>query len=285
MSYALRNTLILLTTLVLIVLGGWLYIKYNMNSVLIEQETQITQKQRDFNRFQAKADDFLPIQDRHARIRFEAENHPKELFANNSVATIFDFLRSINRGLAYTTMNFALRDSVIQPNYGIVRVRLDGEGTYRGLFNFLSVLEHSKPITRITEIRIAPVGRVEDLNRVNFEMNVDFYYARGTTKSNPDLLINTNITPFPYNPMRPLLHGIPPNTLNQTDVERSTIVGLTNNGAYLIDQNREFKFIPLNGQVYLGSLQSINMNEGTATFRLNKGGIAEVVVRKINETD
>lgn len=198
------------------------------------------------------------------------------------MATVYDFLRSINRGLAHTSMNFALRDSVLLSDHGIIRVRLDVEGTYRGLFNFLTILEQSKPITKVTDIRVAPRGELHALDRVRYEMNVDFYYARGTSRSDPDLIINTSIAPRIYNPFYPLIHAVPENEQNLPNVERSRLIGLVTNGAYIIDQTNQMRFIPVGGQVYLGSLVRVNMNEETATFRLNRGGIADVVVLRIN---
>jgi hypothetical protein len=285
MSYALRNTLVLLATLILLVAGGWVYFTYILNPTIEEQATEITRKTRENTQLAAKADNFVAVQERHSRKFYELDNHNKELLADNNVATVYDFLRSINRGLAYTSMNFSLRDSVLNRDHGIIRVQLDGEGTYRGLFNFLSILEQSKPITKITELRLAPKTALDELNRVQYMMNVEFYYARGTSKSDPELLINTSIAPRIYNPFYPLVHGIPENSDGLTNVEQSRLVGLVRNGAYVVDQNNQMRLINVGSQVYLGTLVRVNMNEETATFRLNKGGIADIVVLKINESN
>jgi hypothetical protein len=285
MSYALRNTLVLLATLVILIAGGWLYLSYVVNPTVTQQTSLISSKTRENTQLVAKADNFLVVQDRHTRKFYELKNHNKELLADNNVATVYDFLRSVNRGLAYTSMNFSLRDSVLNRDHGIIRVQLDGEGSYRGLFNFLSILEQSKPITKITELRLAPKTALDELNRVQYLMNVEFYYARGTSESTPDLLINTNIAPRIYNPFYPLVHGIPDNTEGLTDVERSRLIGLERNGAYIVDQNNRMRLITVGSQVYLGTLIRVNMNEETASFRLNKGGIVDVVVLKINESN
>lgn len=284
MSYALRNTLILLTTLILMIGSGWIYLNYNFGGEHENLQSQITRKERELRQFTTKANDFVMIQDRHARIIYELENHNKELLANNSVATVYDFLRSINRGLAYTSMNFALMDSVRNADHGIVQVRLDGAGTYRGLFNFLTILEQSKPITRITQLRLAPEsGEYDKLERVRFEMMVDMYYARGTTTTSPDLTINTSIAPRLYNPFYPLIHSLPENDRSLVNVDDSRIVGLVQNGAYLVDQSRQMRFLQVGDAVFLGTLFRVNMNERTATFRLNRGGIADLVVLRIND--
>src|SRR5690554_5591497 len=105
MSYALRNTLILLTSLILLAGGGWLYITFSMDSVISEQEAEINQKQTQLDQLNTKASDYLLVQERHATLKYQYENHNKELLIDNNVATVYEYLRRINRGPAYTAMN------------------------------------------------------------------------------------------------------------------------------------------------------------------------------------
>ena len=284
MSYALRNTLILLTSLVLLAGGGWLYISYSMDSVISEQEVEITQKQGQLDQLNTKANDYLIIQERHATQKYQYDNYNKELLIDNNVATVYEYLRRINRGPAYTVMNFSLQDSVLHEDHGIIRVRLDGMSDYDSFYNFLMVLEQSKPISRVTNIRIVPTNNQTDLDEVQFEMNVQMYYARGITESDPELLINTTIPQRLYNPLYPLVHEVPSNTQNLPDVDALQLIGLTSNGAYIIDQNREFMFLPTGSQVYLGRLSRVNLTQNTATFNLNRGGIADVVTLSVNQS-
>lgn len=283
MSYALRNTLILLTTLVLLVTAGWLYLTYQMDIVIHDQRSELNRKRTTLNTLTTKANDYVVIQERHAAKQFESQNHNKELYPNSNVAIVFDFLRQINSGNANTVMNFALRDSVINPDHGIIRVRLDGEGAYSNLFNFILIMEQSKPVTRITNIRIAPRNLIDNLNIVQFEMDVSFYYARGGTQTDGQLIINRLTPSNIQNPLYPLVHQAPPNTNNLPDTDRIRLVGLAGNGAYIINQNGEFMFLPIGGRVYLGSLQRVDLNQKSATFRLNRGGLPDTVVLTINE--
>ncbi|MCH8494628.1 MAG: hypothetical protein LAT57_03230 [Balneolales bacterium] len=286
MSYALRNTLILLATLLIMIGGSWLFLNYKFVSELEAQGVQVERKEAELQRLSASADNFLLVQERHARIKYEFENHSKELLEDNSLATVFDFLRSINRGLSYTTMNFALRDSVRNNDHGIIRVRIDGEATYRGLFNFLTIMEQSSPIVRVTDLRLAPMGREADvLSRVRYELNADFYYARGTTTTDSEIVISDNISTYMHNPFYALIHQIPDNLQELPDVDASRLVGLVRNGAYILNQRNQMEFLQIGDPVYLGTLQSVNMNERTAAFRLDRGGIRDVVVLRINETE
>lgn len=283
MSYALRNTLILLATLILMGLGGYFYIAWTMDAQIEEQEKTISTKETELTQLATKANDYLLIQERHTTIKYQAENATKELLVDNNAATIFDYLSKINSGPAFTGMNFSLRDSVLNADHGIVRVAVDGRGEYSNFYNFLLMLEQSKPIARITDIRIAPLAETTQLSDVVFQMNVEFYYARGATKSNPDLLINTTIPQRLYNPLYPLVHEVPSNDQNLPNVDQSRLVGLTGTGAYIIDQTGEFMFLPVGSRVYLGRLQSVNPSRNTATFELNRGGISDSVVLRITQ--
>lgn len=283
MSYALRNTLILLATLIMMGLGGYFYIAWTMDAQIEEQEKTISTKETELTQLATKANDYLLIQERHTTIKYQAENATKELLVDNNVATIFDYLTDINTGPAFTGMNFSLRDSVLNADHGIVRVAVDGYGEYSNYYNFLLILEQSKPIARITDIRLAPLTETTELSDVQFQMNVEFYYARGATKSNPDLLINTTIPQRLYNPLYPLVHEVPSNDQNLPNVDQSRLVGLTGGGAYIIDQTGEFMFLPVGARVYLGRLQSVNPTRNTATFELNRGGISDSVVLRITQ--
>jgi hypothetical protein len=286
MSYGIRNTLILLAALLLMVLGSYIYLRLNVGEDLAPLQLQIETKQRELQQLSATADNFVNAQQMTIRKRFEAENHNKELLTDNNVAVVFNLLDDINQGIAFTSMNFSFRDSVRSNDHGILRVSVNGEGTYRNLFNFLTILEQSKPITRVTNIRMAPESSsFVTLNRVRFEMDIGFYYARGTTPASPEMLTRRQVPDQIHNPFYALIHPIPENEDGLPDVDRSRLIGLTRVGAYIIDQNNEFKFLPQGSRVFLGTLQQINMNDRTAVFRLNRGGIGDVVVLRINETD
>lgn len=282
MSYALRNTLVLLTTLLLMAIGGWLYMMFYIDPQLVKLEAEIASKENDLSILSATAETYPLVRDQHAQIRFEYENQQKELFEDHNVASVFEFLRRVNSGSAYTQMNFAFQDSVANADHGIIKVQLVGEGSYESFFSFLTILEQSRPITKITNLRIAPVNELQKLGHIQFDMNVEFYYARGGTITDYTLLINRTMPANIYNPFYPLLHDVPPNFGDLPDVENMRIVGLTSRGVYIIDQNNEFKFLPVGSRVYLGRLVRVNLSRSTATFELNKGGIPDVVTLSIS---
>src|SRR5690606_5580415 len=144
MSYSVRNSLILLLTLSLMVGAGWVYLKYQYDDVIQVQTAEIVEKEAQVVILTEKAANYAAMEEALNQVRFEYDNHSKQFFASSSVAIMFDYLRSINFGQAETTMNFTLVDSTLQPQYGVTRVRLAGQGTYNGFYNFITTLEQSK---------------------------------------------------------------------------------------------------------------------------------------------
>lgn len=306
MSYAIRNTLILLATIIVLFAGGWAFIRYFYEDPIIQQKAEIEQKQADLAIYQEKTGRYVSLEEQLRTVRFQYENHTKQFFSNNNVAVMFDYLRTINQGSAQTSLNFTLVDSVLQDQYGIIRVKLSGGGTYDAFYNFMSILEQSRPMTKITDMRISAQSDNSGTDFILYESTVNFYFNRATSIVNPALLINFDTPRAIHNPFNPLVrfepsrgsspepivtenstqqqaNTPPPNSEGLPDVNRSRLVGLVRSGAYLEDQQRQIVYIPIGGRVYLGSLDEISLSRKTATFRITRGNSTEFVTLQISE--
>lgn len=306
MSYAIRNTLILLATIIVLFAGGWAFIRYFYEDPIIQQKAEIEQKQADLAIYQEKTGRYVSLEEQLRTVRFQYENHTKQFFSNNNVAVMFDYLRTINQGSAQTSLNFTLVDSVLQDQYGIIRVKLSGGGTYDAFYNFMSILEQSRPMTKITDMRISAQSDNSGTDFILYESTVNFFFNRATSIVNPALLINFDTPRAIHNPFNPLVrfepsrgtspepivtesttqqpaNTPPPNSEGLPDVNRSRLVGLVRSGAYLEDQQRQIVYIPIGGRVYLGSLDEISLSRKTATFRITRGNSTEFVTLQISE--
>jgi Tfp pilus assembly protein PilO len=306
MSYAVRNTLVLLATIIVLFAGGWAFIRYFYEDPIIQQKAEIEQKRADLAVYAEKTGQYVTIEEQLRTARFQYENHTKQFFSNNNVAVMFDYLRTINQGQAQTSLNFTLVDSVLQDQYGIIRVKLSGGGTYYSFYNFLSILEQSKPMTKITDLRISAQTDNSGTEFILYESTLNFYFTRATSIINPALLINFETPRAIHNPFNPLVKfepsggsapeqiftdsttpptstSPPPNRDGLPDINRSTLVGLVRNGVYLEDQQRQIVYIPIGGRVYLGTLEEISLLRKTAIFRINRGGVSETVTLQMGE--
>jgi Tfp pilus assembly protein PilO len=306
MSYAVRNTLVLLATIIVLFAGGWAFIRYFYEDPIIQQKAEIETKRADLAIYTEKTSQYVTVEEQLRTARFQYENHTKQFFSNNNVAVMFDYLRTINQGQAQTSLNFNLVDSVLQNQYGIIRVKLSGGGTYNSFYNFMSILEQSKPMTKITELQISSKTDNSGSDFIFYEATVSFYFTRATSIINPALLINFDTPRATHNPFNPLVkfepsrgsspepivtdntaqtttNAPPPNREGLPDVYRSTLVGLVRSGVYLEDQQRQVVYVPIGGRVYLGTLDEISFSRKTATFRIVRGGVSETITLQMNE--
>ncbi len=306
MSYAVRNTLVLLATIIVLFASGWAYIRYFYEDPIIQQKAEIQQKRADVAIYTEKTGQYVSVEEQLRTARFQYENHSKQFFSSNNVAVMFDYLRTINQGQAQTSLNFTLVDSVLENQYGIIRVELSGGGTYNAFYNFMSILEQSKPMTKITELRISARSDNSGMEFITYDATVSLYFTRASSIINPALLINFNTPRASHNPFNPLVrfepsrgsspepivndnttqtpaNAPPPNRDGLPDIYRSKLVGLVRSGVYLEDQQRQIVYIPIGGRVYLGTLEEISLSRKTATFRINRGGVTETVTLQISE--
>jgi Tfp pilus assembly protein PilO len=283
MSYAVRNTLILLSTLVILIAGGWLYLRQFPDKKLEAYETVVAQREKDLVSFKAKSESFNLVREQYIRSLYRKENYNKELFASNNVADIYDFIRRLNDGPAFTQLNFSTVDSLVRDQYGYVTVQLDGTSSYRNFYSFLSRIEQSRPIMNVIRLQVQPKTAPEELQDVVFILTARVFYARGNTTSTSLRTILTNIPSLRHNPLAPLIHAIPSNTDNLSNLESSRLVAVTAGSAFIVDQSGRMVRIDVGGRVYLGFLERISQSSGSATFRLNKGGIEETMTLRIGQ--
>lgn len=283
MSYALRNTLILLSTLVIMITGGWLFLRQFPDKELKAYTTVVEQRQKDLTTFKSKTDGFDAVREQYIRTLYRKENYNKELFKSNNVAEIYDFIRRLNEGPAFTQLNFSTVDSLTTDTHGYVTIQLDGTSSYRNFYAFLSRIEQSRPIMKVIRLQIQPKTEIDALQDVVFVLTARVFYARGTTTTSSLRTILTDIPSLRHNPLAPLIHAIPSNTDNLSNLESSRLVAVTSGAAYIVDQSGRMVRIDVGGRVYLGFLERVSQSSGSATFRLNKGGIEESMTLRIGQ--
>jgi hypothetical protein len=283
MSYALRNTLILLSTLVIMIAGGWLYLRQFPDKELQAYDKVIADREKDLATFKAKSEGFDLVREQYIRSLYRKENYNKELFASNNVADIYDFIRQLNDGPAFTQLNFSTIDSVVTDTHGYVTIQLDGTSSYRNFYAFLSRIEQSRPIMKVIKLQVQPKTAPDELQDVVFILTARVFYARGTTTSSSLRTILTDIPGLRHNPLAPLIHAIPSNTDNLSNLESSRLVAVTAGSAFIVDQSGRMVRIDVGGRVYLGFLERVSQSSGSATFRLNKGGIEETMTLRIGQ--
>ncbi len=286
MSYAVRNTIILLVSLFLIVGSGYSYLKFFLEAERDSLQQELDTKKRDFDAKQNINNEFNELNDRYqAALRF-IENYDKSLYPTNKPDDVYDFINAINEnGGGKIFYDFVFNDSIPDNQYGIIESQLSGFGNYAEVTNFINRIEHSQLLNKISELSISPGRSDDDINDVNFSFHLESYYQKSAIFDT--LNYDYNIVKDPdistYNPLYPLIQTtFPANDEGLVNVETSRMVGITGNRVFLIGQGGKVISLKKGDRVYLGSLTDIDLQKKTATFNLNKGGIQVVVTLEVD---
>jgi len=285
MSYGLRNTLILLVVLTVFIAGGWGYIYFYQQPKVEELQKKVQQTQQDLNSKQEIANQLPVLQNRYNEAESFFNNYNKALYASSNEDNVFDFLNTISSGSAYTDFTFAFADSTAQGKFGTLKMNITGQGYYRNFVNFVRQIELSKPLNKISQLTISPINEMDSYGKVNFSFTLTSFYDRVKLLGEPDLAITNNLVGTVYNPFFPGIRDVEPNEENLVNVEESKLLAVGTDKVFLLDQTGVLQKLSKGDQVYLGELASINVNQGSASFVLNKGGLIERVTLQTNNDD
>lgn len=283
MSYALRNSLILLVVLVLFIAGGWGYISYFQTPKISDLEQEVSQKTTELQQKQQVANQYETVLNQFENARFYINNFDKVLYIDNNEDEVFDYLNTLNSGSSYTDFSFSFNDSTAQGQYGIIRMNISGSGYYRYFTNFIRQIEFSQPLNKISQVNITPINAVEDYGKVNYSFVLESYYDRVNVLEPGSFDISENTYASLYNPFFPLIRNVEPNTEDLINIEQSSLLALSSEKAFILDQNGVMQQLKVGDKVYLGNLRTVNLNEGTAKFELNKGGIIEIITLEVQQ--
>ena len=285
MSYAVRNTIILLVVLTVFIGGGWSYIYFYQEPEIERLNSEVQQSRQELNEKQQIANRLPQLQKQFEEATNFINNFPKGLYASSNEDNVFDFLNRLNQGSAYTDFTFSFNDSTQQGQYGTMTMRVTGQGYYRNFNNFVRQVELSRPLNKISGITINPINELESYGMVNFNFTVTSFYDRVKLLGESNLAITNNLLGSVYNPFFPLIRSVKENEENLVNVEQSDLLAVSGNYVFLLDQTGIMKKLSMGEEVYLGELTSINVNRGTAGFTLNKGGIIDQVTLQVNNDE
>ncbi|TVR31635.1 MAG: hypothetical protein EA390_06180 [Balneolaceae bacterium] len=282
MSYGIRNTLIMLVVLVLIYGSGYAYVHFVQKPEIERLELSVSGLENEYNQDQQTADLVPMLREQFTQSRQFIDNYDKIIFRNNNPDEVFRFLTILNN-MSNLNFNYVFQDSTITEDYGVLRSEISGDGSYRGLMTFINAIENSEPVQKINNIAISPVGMDGGYQNVNFTFTLNSNYDTHNIFDSPERTpgIATGNLSSNHNPFFPLIRSVAPNVDELPDVDNSRLIGLSSSAVFLLNQNGRMLTLRQNDRVYLGRLETINVREGKATFRLNRGGIIDLVTLEV----
>lgn len=285
MSYAVRNTIILLVVLTTFVGAGLSYIYFYQQPKLEDLEQNVEQTRQELNQKQQKANQLPMLENRFKEATKFFNNYNKGLYPNSNEDNVYDFLDRVSTGSAYTEFTFSFSDSTTHSQYGVISMQVTGQGYYRNFINFIRQIELSKPLNKVSEVTVNPINELDSYGKVNYRFSLKSFYDRVKLLGEADLTIRNNVLGSVYNPFYPFIRSVKENENNLVNVENSQLLAISSNKIFLLDQQGIMQRLSEGDEVYLGELSSVNIDEGTAYFTLNKGGIVEQITLQVNNDE
>ncbi|MEQ9266043.1 MAG: hypothetical protein RLN81_12515 [Balneolaceae bacterium] len=284
MSYAVRNTIILLVTLFIIIGLGAAYSQIYLKNKINDLENELSAKQSDLSSKQNINADYAELITTYEAALNVIENYDKVLYESNKPDNVFDFLNKINEFEGNKIFfDFVYSDSIPDNEYGILESSIVGFGSYGAVVDFINSIEHSQLLNKVSEVVISPPRAEDDINDVNFSFILESYYQKtailDSVSTEFAILKDSEVSRF--NPLYPLiLPSVPNNTEGLVNVSSARIIGVTGSRVFLSEGGKVIS-LKVGDKVYLGYLESIDIQQKKATFNLNKGGIQEVVTLEV----
>lgn len=283
MSYALRNSLILLVTLLVIAGAAFSYIKFIQQGEINQLTTELEALNRDYTTKTNIRDQYPPLLERYNKARDIVLNYDKKLYDSNNPDDVYNYLSEINDENLELFYDFTYQDSLVQNQYGILQSRIVGTGLYSDFVTFINKIENSIYLNKVENVNITPASGESSNDYVNFNFTLNSYYQKikfETAETDQKFRVNPDISV--YNPIKPLiLNAVPGNSDNLVNIEQSRLLGLTSARIFIVDQNGETQILKPGDKVYLGYLQEINTQTREVIFNLDKGGIKEIFTLKV----
>jgi hypothetical protein len=168
---------------------------------------------------------------------------------------------------------------------------LKGEGAFKSLYNFIWLIENQPRLYKIENVSLRETkltaGENTGKSGVLFDMRLRAYYSSvaGLSKTAQTVAGEAFIpNGLPTNPFAPLIQTeVQANTRGLLDVERASLQAVVEGTAYISGDGGKIWVMQEGDEVYLGYLTKVNAQRGEVEFTLNKGGISEKFVLRIED--
>lgn len=276
MTNSSRNTLVLISLLILSIIGSFLMINNSQKKLDLRQQEN-TMLNGEINRFSALVTSRDSLETEYERLKLMATKQSKLILQNDNHETTYDYLLKVLRWLGRDILyDFALSGKVEDKGYN--EYVISGRSDYMDVVQFTRLLEHQRALITVEDISLAAES-VARSDTVNFSMILRTYYTHeGISPENVSYKALTHgMREFPLFKAKmwenlPLLEE---EETRMIDVELCNMIGISESRVFLRDERGIIRILALRDKVLWGYLWKIDHREGMAIFRLNKYGFEE----------
>lgn len=287
MSYKIRNT-IALAVLLLIIIGIGTYIRaFNLPKKQKAIEKKIAQIDEELQNTPNLVNQFNDLSALLTDTQKRWENRNKDIPPVDVTSQSYAYFSRLIDLSGEVKLDMVFQGTQARTNYGYNIYNLRGEGTFENLYRFIWYLENDRKLYKIQTVglkglEVAPTDKEEGKLLVTFNMIVHSYFSSVAELSSS--LGERSLTPntLSVDPFAPVISsGIPPNTRELVEIERSDLKAVIPGKAFLMDQTNVIRTLREGDEVYLGYVTRVDPEGGRLEATLNRGGIIEKVELKI----
>ncbi len=284
MPYTIRNSILLTVLLAIFSGAGGTYVFWIQKKEMrtIEQErTKIHSQLGDVQNLYVKFEELT----RQVQALNESwKMRPKTLPPLELATETHQYLNQILSLSPELDLNVQTMERVNQDGCGYIRYHLAGQGSFHSLHRFLEYLEYGPRLMKLTSVDIREVHTVDEkqgaiIHTVQFDADLLAYFSEQAPFKDPTILpqvSEVHLVDLKSNPFYSLVNPeIPPNAFDLPDVERSTLLAVMKDRAFISDQHGELVMLTEGDEVYLGYVSKIMPERRQVLFMLNKGGLIE----------
>lgn len=283
MSYKIRNSIVLGVLLLLVIgVGGYITMFYQPRKIAaFTAESKKIEAQLSDNTQQLSAIAAMESTLRETILRWE--NRTKEFAGTDAAADTYAFLsdamdESGAKNLKVNVTFTGTKTASNKINYNTYKIQ--GNSEFANIFRFVWLIENGRKLYKIHNVMLKsdeqPNTELAGVRMV-FEFELQSYFTNEKSLSQPVMRPDSTPQPITSNAFMPLIFAnVPQNLRNLVDPDKILVKALSSTRALVQTADGRLITLKVGSEVYLGKVTAINPREGTITFSLNRGGIAEV---------
>lgn len=286
MPYKFKNLAVLLSVTTIVVLAGAYLTLWSYPRQIDETRRQLLQTNKAAAQLSGIESEFYILEKQINEKKEKLAGLEKEFITEVTFATTYDYLNSILQHIGFLEFNMNFVRTVDKGDYGYSIFSIRGQGSFQRLYQFIYYLENGPQLYQIDKISLHSVEVKDEKTQqpklvLPFQMEIRAYYSK--FQDLPQIRHNlSRVRPrLAQNPFRPaILKSLPGNVDNLIDARRAELRGIFTN-RIMLEYDGKTHILKQGDRVYLGHLSKIDPGRNEAVFTLNKGGIVERVVLKL----
>jgi len=288
MNQKIKNSIIIVISLVLVVGGALIYIFTVQKDKLDERDAKLIELKASYSSMETLLEQLYTAEQKVAVIDSALSQRKFIIPQNLSQEKFYEYVDdNFTDSPVYKFVSIDFNGEIQEDKVKYYKYKVDGVGSFASVYRLFYAIEHSKELKKIESGEVSGNTTVDTKGKprylVKFQLEVRTYFADNDQFSSTDYVENTMKPRTLYDAFFPLIRTtIKPNTSNLPDIQDAELLFLYPDGAFIKDTQGNTFLLKEGDQVYLGYVTSINYKSKSVSFILNKGGIVEYYTLKVN---